>query len=132
MRVILTMTAFLVLANIQFVSAQDSGVNSKIKSVTGFNIENKKKELDHLTNFDESGLKTEEIEYFSDGKVKTKTTYEYDGQKRCTKMTRYGLKGKIEKVTVFEYDVKGNRTKETTLSPEKRSQHVKVFEYTYY
>jgi hypothetical protein len=132
MKVNLSVALLLILANIHFVNGQEANVKRKVKSVTEFNVENKKHELDHLTNFNDAGLKTEEIEYFSDGKVKTKTSFEYDGQNRCIKSTRYGLKGKIEKVTVYEYDAKGYRMKETILLPEKRSQHVKVFEYTFF
>jgi hypothetical protein len=57
---------------------QEGTATKKIKAITEFNNDNKKKELDHITNLNEAGLKTEEIEYYSDGVVKAKTDYEYD------------------------------------------------------
>jgi hypothetical protein len=78
------------------------------------------------------GLKTDEIEYYRDGIVKTKTTFDYDGQKRCIKATKFGIKGKIDKVTTYEYDLYGNRIKEASVIPAKRFQSQKIIEYTYY
>jgi hypothetical protein len=114
------------------VTAQKVAEGTKIKTITEYNINNKKKELDHVTNFNQEGLKTEEIEYFSDGLVKTKTVYDHDSQKRCIKATRYGIKGKIDKITTYEYDNSGNRIRESTSVPEKRYRTEKSYEYSYY
>jgi hypothetical protein len=112
--------------------AQEASPEKKVKSVTGYNLENKKKELDHLTNFNKDGLKTDETEYFSDGKVKNKTVFEYDSNKHCIKETRYNTKGKVEKVVVFEYDATGNKTRENTVNTVKHTRSEKIFEYSYY
>jgi len=95
-------------------------------------MNNKKREMDHLTVYSETGLKVEEVEYFSDGLVKYRTVYEYDNMGKCSKAIRYGLKGKVDRVTTYEYDPNGNRTKEITITPDKRQRAEKIIEYTYY
>lgn len=112
--------------------AQNQANDRKIKSVTSFNLERKTKELDHITLYNQDGLKTEESEYFSDGMVKSKTLFEYDTRKNCTRITRYNTKGKIDKITVNEYDSSGNKIKESTLNTEKHLKTEKIFEYVYY
>ena len=114
------------------VTAQNTVPGTKIKTITEYNRNNKKKEIDHITTLNAEGLKTEEVEYFSDGIVKTRTDYEYDHQKRCIKATKYGIKGKVEKVTTYDYDSNGTKTRESILIPEKRYRKDKIFEYTYY
>ncbi len=114
------------------VTAQNAVPGLKIKTITEYNLNNKKKEIDHITTLNAEGLKTEEVEYFSDGIVKTRTVYEYDHQKRCNKATKYGIKGKVEKVTTYDYDNNGTKTKESILIPEKRYRTDKIFEHTYY
>lgn len=114
------------------VIAQEPIAEKRVKSVTGYNYENKKKELDHLTNYDKNGLKTDETEYFADGKVKTKTFFEYDTNKRCIKESRYNSKGKAEKIILSEYDAKGNKIKENTVNIAKHTKSEKIFEYSFY
>lgn len=113
-------------------TAQNIPGGKKIKIMTEYIVEGKTKELDHITNYNGLGLKTDEVEYYRDGIVKTKTIYDYDSQKRCVKATKFGLKGKIEKVTTYEYDLYGNKIKETSVIPAKRFQSEKIIEYTYY
>jgi hypothetical protein len=129
---LLLFAVMLVFASLQTASGQLPGTGKRFKSVTEYNVENKKRELDHLTLFNEAGVKTEETEYFSDGMVKTKTIFEYDPQWRCIKSTKYGQKGKIERVSLFEYDAEGHKTKETIVVPDKRGNQQKVFDYTFY
>ncbi len=114
------------------VTAQNTVAIKKIKRITEYNVDKKAKELDHIINFNEEGLKIEEMEFFSDGIVKTKIVYEYDSQKNCIKTTKYGLKGKVEKVSTFEFDAYGNKTRERTLIPSRHLQTDKIFEYSYY
>lgn len=112
--------------------AQEPAAEKRVKSVTGYNYENKKKELDHLTNFNKDGLKSDETEYFSDGKVKSRTIFEYDNNKHCTKETRYNSKGKADKIILYEYDANGNKTRENTVNIVKHTKSEKIFEYSYY
>lgn len=132
MRMTFLLSVLLILVNLHDVMGQNPIVNRKIKTITVFKVNNKVQRIDHLTTFNDAGQKTEEVEYFADGMVKTKTAFEYDVQNRCVKSTKYSKKGKIEKVSVFEYDSNGNKTKESIFAPEKRYHHVKAFEYTYY
>ena len=132
MRTTFLLSVLLFLVNFHDVTGQNPNTNRKIKTTTVFKVDNKVKRIDHLTTFNDAGQKTEEVEYFADGTVKTKTTFEYDIQNRCIKSTKYSKKGKIEKVSVFEYDSNGNKTIERIFDPVKRYHHVKVFEYTYY
>ena len=104
----------------------------KVKTITEYNIDNKQKELDHVINFDANGLKIDEVEYYADGLIKTKTIFEYDSDKKCVKSTKYGQKGKIEKVTTYQYDAEGEINLESSFYPEKRYKTDKVFEYSYY
>ena len=132
MKKIYYLLLLLTLTGINSLLAQEVSTEKKVKSVTGYNFENKKKELDHLTNFNKDGLKTDETEYFSDGKIKNKTVFEYDSNKRCIKETRYNTKGKVEKVVLFEYDASGNKSRESTLNTAKHTRSEKIFEYTFY
>ena len=112
--------------------AQNSNSEKKIKSITSYNVDRKIKELDHLTNYNREGLKTEEYEYFADGKIKTKTVFEYNKSNNCIKVTKYDPKGKIEKVIIHEYDAAGNKIKESTLNAAKHTRTEKIFEYSYF
>jgi hypothetical protein len=112
--------------------AQTIVTERKIKSVTGYNMENKKKELDHLTTYNKDGYKTDETEYFSDGKIKNKTIFEYNSQNKCIKVAKYNSRGKVERVTVIDYDIIGNKIRENTLNSEKHTRSEKTFEYSYY
>lgn len=132
MKKIICLLILLTAAYVTKLPAQEHATQRRLKSVTGYNFENKKRELDHLTNFNRDGLKTDETEYFSDGKIKNKTVFEYDSNKRCIKETRYNSKGKVEKIILFEYDAAGNKTRENTANVAKHTKSEKIFEYSYY
>ncbi len=112
------------------VAGQEVSSERQIRTVTEYNVINKKKVLDHVTRYTAGGQVSEEIEYYSDGSMKSKTLYEYDGQQRCIKATKYGQKGKIEKVTTFGYDVNGQKILESSYFPDQRYRTDKVFEYS--
>ena len=132
MRILLFLTLLFMMNGIRSGVAQNPVTGRKIKTVTEYNTDNKKKELDHVTKYNEEGLKTDETEYFSDGKAKSRTVYEYDREKRCIKETKYGQKAKVERISVYEYDAEGNKIRATIVDSEKRQNQHKVFEYTYY
>ncbi len=132
MRKIFYLLLLLTFSDAYNVAAQDVVPRKGIKSVKGYNVENKKKELDHITNFNQEGLKTDETEYFSDGKIKNKTVFEYDNNRHCIKETRYNTKGKVEKVVIFEYDTYGNKTRENTINAARHTRSEKIFEYALY
>ncbi len=104
----------------------------RIRTVSEYNVVNKKKVLDHLTRFTADGLIIEEIEYYSNGMVKSRTLYEYDSQKRCLKTNKYDQKGKLKKVIIFGYDNSDQKILESDFYPERRTRSDRVFEYTWH
>ena len=114
-----------------FISFAQPDQKRQLVKVVEYNVVNRAKEIDHITTFNTEGLKMEEVEFFADGAVKTKTTYEYNKQKQCVKSIRYDQKGKIDKIVSWEYNSDGKVIIESTQYPERRFRTDKVFEYVY-
>ncbi|MBP1672940.1 MAG: hypothetical protein H6Q25_755 [Bacteroidetes bacterium] len=94
------------------------------------NSDTKTKFLDHVSIFNDLGLKIEEIEYANYG-IKSKIVYEYDTNKRCIQQTEYDGRERVVEIKKFEYNVDGTKKKQSTYNPKGKLISEKEFEYIY-
>lgn len=94
------------------------------------NKETKTKFLDHVTVYNETGQKLEEVEYANYG-IKTKIVYSYDENKRCIQQTEYDGRNRIVEFKKFEYNPDGTKKKQITYSAKGKVTSEKEFEYIY-
>ena len=90
----------------------------------------KRKWMDHLTVWDENGLKIEEIEYAIYGQ-KERTTYEYDETGKCIRENVYNDKNKLYRIRKYEYLPNGRKKVQYNYNPDGKLYSSKVFEYSY-
>lgn len=94
------------------------------------NSDTKTKFLDHLSIFNELGLKIQEIEYANYG-IKSKIVFEYDTNKRCIQQTEYDGRDRVTEIKKFEYNIDGTKKKQSTYNPKGKLISIKEFEYIY-
>lgn len=90
----------------------------------------KRKWMDHLTVWDENGLKLEEIEYAVYGQ-KERVTFEYNAEGKCIRENVYNDKNKLYRIRKFEYNEEGRKKIQYNFNPDGKLFSTKVFEYTY-
>ncbi|MDR0844569.1 MAG: hypothetical protein LBN71_05050 [Tannerella sp.] len=90
----------------------------------------KRKWLDHLTVWDENGLKLEEIEYAVYGQ-KERVTFEYDGNGKCVRENVYDDKNRLYRIRKYEYLENGRKKIQYNYNPDGKLYSTKVYEYTY-
>lgn len=90
----------------------------------------KRKWLDHLTVWDERGLKIEEIEYAVYGQ-KERVTYEYDDTEKCIRENVYNDKNKLYRIRKYEYNEDGRKKIQYNYNPDGKLYSTKIFEYSY-
>ena len=86
--------------------------------------------LDHLTVYDAEGRKVEEIEYAVYGQVWRVVT-EYDEQGQVSREVEYDGKNKPVRIRKYEYNDNGTKRKQYNYLPNGKLYSVKVFEYTF-
>lgn len=94
------------------------------------NAATKTKFLDHITKYNDKGLKVEEIEYANYGQ-KSRVTYEYNENGKCVKEVEYDAKNKPVRIRKFEYYPDGSKKKQYNYSPTGRLETIKEFEYLF-
>lgn len=94
------------------------------------NATTKTKFLDHITKYNDKGLKVEEIEYANYGQ-KLRLTYEYNENGKCVKEVEYDAKNKPVRIRKFEYYPDGSKKKQYNYSPTGRLETIKEFEYLF-
>lgn len=94
------------------------------------NAATKTKFLDHITKYNDKGLKVEEIEYANYGQ-KLRLTYEYNENGKCVKEVEYDAKNKPVRIRKFEYYPDGSKKKQYNYSPTGRLETIKEFEYLF-
>lgn len=90
----------------------------------------KRKWMDHLTVWNEAGLKLEEIEYAVYGQ-KERITYEYDSSGKCIRENVYNDKNKLYRIRKYEYHENGRKKIQYNYNPDGKLFSTKVFEYDY-
>ena len=86
--------------------------------------------LDHLTVYDAEGWKVEEIEYAVYGQVWRVVT-EYDEQGQVSREVEYDGKNRPVRIRKYEYNDNGTKHKQYNYLPNGKLYSVKVFEYTF-
>ncbi len=94
------------------------------------NATTKTKFLDHITKYNDKGLKVEEIEYANYGQ-KSRVTYEYNENGKCVKEVEYDAKNKPVRISKFEYYPDGSKKKQYNYSPTGKLETIKEFEYLF-
>ncbi len=88
--------------------------------------------LDHVTNYDSSGRKIEEIEYASYGQ-KSRVVSEYppnsDVTAKVVREIEYNDRDKVVRIRKFEYNDDGSKSRQLNYYPNGKLESVKVFEY---
>jgi len=90
----------------------------------------KRKWMDHLTVWDERGLKIEEIEYAVYGQ-KERITYEYDAEEKCIRENVYNDKNKLYRIRKYEYNEDGRKKVQYNYNPDGKLYSTKIFDYSY-
>jgi antitoxin component YwqK of YwqJK toxin-antitoxin module len=90
----------------------------------------KRKWMDHLTVWNEYGLKLEEIEYAVYGQ-KERVTFEYDETGKCIRENVYNDKNKLYRIRKYEYLPNGRKKIQYNYNPDGKLFSTKVYEYTY-
>ena len=90
----------------------------------------KRKWMDHLTVWDENGLKLEEIEYAVYGQ-KERVTFEYDDTGKCIRENVYNDKNKLYRIRKYDYNEEGRKKIQYNYNPDGKLFSTKVFEYSY-
>lgn len=90
----------------------------------------KRKWMDHLTVWDETGLKLEEIEYAVYGQ-KERITFEYDAFGKCIRENVYNDKNKLYRIRKYEYNEEGRKKIQYNYNPDGKLYSTKIFEYSY-
>ena len=86
--------------------------------------------LDHLTVYDAEGRKVEEIEYAVYGQVWRVVT-EDDEQGQVSREVEYDGKNRPVRIRKYEYNDNGTKHKQYNYLPNGKLYSVKVFEYTF-
>ena len=86
--------------------------------------------LDHMTVYDAEGRKVEEIEYAVYGQVWRVVT-EYDEQGQVSREVEYDGKNRPVRIRKYEYNDNGTKHKQYNYLPNGKLYYVKVFEYTF-
>ena len=86
--------------------------------------------LDHLTVYDAEGRKVEEIEYAVYGQVWRVVT-EYDEQGQVSREVEYDGKNRPVRIRKYEYNDNGTKHKQYNYLPNGKLYSVKVFEYIF-
>ena len=90
----------------------------------------KRQWMDHLTVWNENGLKVEEIEYAVYGQ-RERVTYQYDANGFCIRENVYNDKNKLYRIRKYEYLPNGRKKKQFNYTPDGKLFSTKVFEYSY-
>lgn len=90
----------------------------------------KRQWMDHLTVWDENGLKLEEIEYAVYGQ-KERITYEYNEAGLCIRENVYNDKNKLYRIRKYEYHADGRKKLQYNYNPDGKLYSTKIFDYSY-
>lgn len=115
--------------------AQDNDVSAKRERrknlvVKEWNTEGKNRFLDHVTVYNDLGLKIEEIEYAQYGQ-KERVTSEYNQAGVCIKQVVYDDRNRVSRIRKFDYNDDGSKKMQYNYLPNGKLFSSKSFEYVY-
>lgn len=124
--IVLAMIAELLSAQ---VSAEKQAKLERRKSLTvkEWNVEGKRRWLDHLTVYDDEGYKLEEIEYAVYGQ-KERVTFKYDATGKCIQEVVYDDRNRVSRIRKYEYNSDGTKKKQYNYLPNGKLFSVKTYE----
>lgn len=85
--------------------------------------------MDHVTVYNEKGLKIEEIEYAVYG-MRQRITFEYDARDFCSKEVVYDDRNKVSRIRKYEYNADGTKKTQYNYLPNGRLYSTKQFKYS--
>ena len=124
--IVLAMVAELLSAQ---VTAERQAKLERRKSLTvkEWNVEGKRRWLDHLTVYDDEGYKLEEIEYAVYGQ-KERVTFKYDETGKCIQEVVYDDRNRVSRIRKYEYNSDGTKKKQYNYLPNGKLFSVKTYE----
>lgn len=84
--------------------------------------------LDHVTVYNDKGLKIEEIEYATYGQ-RERILSQYDANNRCVKEVVYDDRNKISRIRKYEYNADGTKKTQYNYLPNGRLFSSKQYQY---
>ncbi|MBO7547665.1 MAG: hypothetical protein J6Y27_08350 [Bacteroidales bacterium] len=87
------------------------------------------KVLDHVTTYNADGRKIEEIEYYSNSRMKWRRRYEYAPDGKVSRELLYDGKNRLNTVRRYEYNELDQRKTQYNYDGKGKLRSVKVFEY---
>lgn len=87
------------------------------------------KVLDHVTTYNADGRKIEEIEYYSNSRMKWRRRYEYAPDGKVSRELLYDGKNRLNTVRRYEYNELDQRKTQYNYDAKGKLRSVKVFEY---
>lgn len=128
--VILLAVSYPVFAQLSPESLYEKREKRKNMTIREFNTDSKGKNrwMDHVTVYNDKGLKIEEIEYATYG-MRQRITAEFDNNERCVKEVVYNDKNKVERIRKYEYNADGTKKTQYNYLPNGRLYSTKQYQY---
>lgn len=103
----------------------------KNMTIREFNTDAKGKNrwMDHVTVYNDRGLKIEEIEYATYG-MRQRITAEYDNADRCVKEVVYNDRNRVERIRKYEYNADATKKTQYNYLPNGKLYSTKQYQYT--
>jgi hypothetical protein len=100
-------------------------------TIREYNTDSKGKNrwMDHITVYNEKGLKIEEIEYATYG-MRERVLFEYDANERCVKEVVFDDTKKVSRIRKYEYNADGTKKTQYNYLPNGRLYSTKQYQYS--
>jgi YD repeat-containing protein len=108
---------------------RNNNIASETTYITVFENGKQLKYKDSYVSYNDSGDKTEEVEYGKDGKAKNRKIYKYSAEGKLAEESEYSSKSGKTKVYKYTYDENGNKLTETEYNSSGKM--VQKYVYTY-
>lgn len=123
--------AYPLFAQISPESLNEKRERHKNLTIREFNTDSKGKNrwMDHVTVYNDKGLRVEEVEYATYG-MRQRVTSEYDNNDRCVKEVVYNDRNKVERIRKYEYNSDGTKKTQYNYLPNGKLYSTKQYQYT--
>lgn len=112
-------------------SLTDKRERHKNMTIREYNTDSKGKNrwMDHITVYNDKGLKIEEIEYATYG-MRERVLFEYDTNDRCVKEVVFDDTKKVSRIRKYEYNADGTKKTQYNYLPNGRLYSTKQYQYS--
>ena len=112
-------------------SLTDKHERHKNMTIREYNTDSKGKNrwMDHITVYNDKGLKIEEIEYATYG-MRERVLFEYDANERCVKEVVFDDTKKVSRIRKYEYNADGTKKTQYNYLPNGRLYSTKQYQYS--